>query len=104
MGSSRLQLLFLQGYCSQFTILEHLSLFLLVARGASQSGNTSDAVALLEQLKQRRVELEDEEKRLEELYGRMKHFVKSMDDDDSDDDQYPHIITGASFRRGEEQK
>lgn len=63
----------------------------VVDRGASQSGNTSDAMELLEQLKLQRLLLAEEEKRLEEMYVRMQQCLKNVADD-SEDSQYPLIL------------
>ena len=57
-------------------------------RGASQAGNTSHALAQLEQLKLRRLLQEEEERRLEEQYVRMQQCLKSIAQD-STDEQYP---------------
>ena len=45
-------------------------------------------MALLEQLKQRRVQLQEEERRLEELHVRMQQCLRNITQD-SDEDRYP---------------
>lgn len=71
----------------------------LPCRGASQSGNTSDAMALLEQLKQRRVQLQQEERKLEELHGRMQQCLRNITQD-SDEERYPQVVTSIVYFRG----
>ncbi len=63
-------------------------------RGASLSGNTSDAVARLEELKLQQIHLEEEEKRLEEQFVRMEQCLRNLAED-TVEDQYPsfNIIT-----------
>ena len=69
-----------------------LLLLLLLFRGASQASNSSDAMAQLEQLKERLMVLEEEEKRLEEQYVRMKQCLRNLSEDTSDN-QYPtHVV------------
>ena len=79
--------------CSSLLLHLLVSLLLrlcLLFRGASQSGNSSDVVAQLEQLKCRLVELEEEEKRLEEQYVRMKQCLRNLSEDTADN-QYPSL-------------
>ena len=46
-------------------------------------------MALLEQLKLRRVQLQEEERRLEELHGRMQQCLRNITQD-SDEERYPN--------------